>query len=1442
MFQDKDLLKHIETSSSIKTQSAVIAEWNMNIYSNILAVGNYRYRPNDPDSIYRTIPNTFLLEDKNSIPAFYYGATDADVVVDGGFDNNDLPFKLVPKKDKLKMLYSLEDCLKPFRPRSGINKAVFKSGTFLHNPDINMARKPRYYMADKNDPFKYWTSFRTEYGIEYGTSNKTINGRHAIEDAVPFVVYKEKVPANRLIVKMQTNTGDIDSGRYTNKSGSFIDPYFGELNQTVPSVWKVQVLKNNNWVDAVSFTDQDKRKDGTSIIQSDGYVELAYGLILPKIYSEVFVYRGELSSITLRPPVGTREGDAYLIVENTGDIGEYHIWYQSEWKIFVPEYGWKFEEPVVDSFTNFVTELTSPTSYTVRGEKKYKEFEYISGIRIVVDSMKKFDSSFDLIEFSARLTVDLSDRVTAFSLNKSASDLGVSGMPVGQLLASTGSLSMFDFDDAFNKNNILRTENGKEYGSIVANQNVKNIQIKLYEILTDAIGIDYYVPLKTMYSDGFPKVNNQSKEVSLELRDLYFYFESQTAPELLSTNTSVSAAVSLLLDSIGFSNYVFKRVDGESEMVIPYFFIPPDKSVAEILQQLAISTQTSMFFDEYNNFVMMSKDFIMPTVSQRSTDITFYGSMDSGQVDVVKNKDTKDKISNIIELTSQDSQVYNGGQISYTTRHIQRTIGTIKAAGMLEQERLYIYKPVLLWEVSGQESIKSINQEVENSSTYDLSAIPLNSYLPATVPTVSNGKIINNTMDLGEGIYYIGRYNGYFYANGEIIKFDAVQYNISGTGDVWINSKSEYDTYFSSLPFNGKIYPTGLVRIYAEPNYEEINGLSKLKNGEVAKHGRAQFGTSISEHNAGLSDHWSNNDNVRGVEMDSKYLFKFDQTLPKTTGNVAAGVNNTFATKTTRNGIIKNYFSSKYISESSVNRMLSTQSGTTQSSALVMNGGGFKTTDTPANFLSYVYKPLSNKFKHFGTRLRVIGRIEDNEKNGQTPVGPSELYSVQGKTADEKITIAGGGGGIAIMVDPKTNAGYYFEIIALDATKINDSARQNVHDVLFYKIEANKSTNTVPSAPAIPVTLYQGLANIIVDGGQFVGQYRRAAEQDPTVYDLSVEYQDIGSRRKFFLYLNDNLIATVFDESPLSVYNNLALFIRGTSRVMFENVYALANNYSQNTSFQLDTPISNVFGDSGISAEDSFRKYSVSGAVQASYLTGISSSQPPKFSMYFDEFGTIMREAASFNFRYDLAYPALYAQLSPTFNKLKTYAISGFRARSYGAEFLIFNTTDTILSLDSSSQSYLRIQGIAFTNQSTNNFTVDEYFSKNSNLSDPQFESTGLITAVNKVAKNYEDIKASRMLYGKKDFSLDVPYVQNADAAENLMSWLVKKITKPRKSIGLKIFANPMIQLGDIVQIDYNEKGIEKTGSADARYVVYNIEYSKTKDGPEMSVFLSEVL
>jgi hypothetical protein len=228
--------------------------------------------------------------------------------------------------------------------------------------------------------------------------------------------------------------------------------------------------------------------------------------------------------------------------------------------------------------------------------------------------------------------------------------------------------------------------------------------------------------------------------------------------------------------------------------------------------------------------------------------------------------------------------------------------------------------------------------------------------------------------------------------------------------------------------------------------------------------------------------------------------------------------------------------------------------------------------------------------------------------------------------------------------------------------------------------------------------------------------------------------------------------------------------------------------------------------------------------------------------MYFEEFGTIMREAAYFNIRYDKAYPALHAKLSPTFNKIKGYTTSGFIASSYGAEFMVFNATDTALNLDETSGNYLRIQGVTFTQQSEHELTVDEYFSKKSDFSKPVFEGSQLVSYQTKSKKDYQDIKASRLTQGKNEFVLDTPYIQSHDDADNMMSWMVSKIMKPRRSMGLKVFGMPILQLGDIVKVSYKADGVDQVAEENSRFVVYQIEYSNSLSGPDMSVFLSEVV
>jgi hypothetical protein len=293
---------------------------------------------------------------------------------------------------------------------------------------------------------------------------------------------------------------------------------------------------------------------------------------------------------------------------------------------------------------------------------------------------------------------------------------------------------------------------------------------------------------------------------------------------------------------------------------------------------------------------------------------------------------------------------------------------------------------------------------------------------------------------------------------------------------------------------------------------------------------------------------------------------------------------------------------------------------------------------------------------------------------------------------------------------------------------------------------------------------------------------------------------------------------------------------------MFENVYALANNYSQNSDVALGPIANEIFTNkTDISSNEAFRKYSINGIVQPTFLSGIDPSQPPKYNIFYEEFGSIFREMAYFNVRYDKAYPALYAAISPTFNKIRGYTVSGFFAGAYGAEFLIFNATDTFLFLDETVGNYLRIQGITFTQDSRYELTVDEYFEKTSNFANPQIKEDLTILSPGTQKELYNDIKASRITYGRNQFLLDSIYIQSADAANNLMKWLISKIMKPRKSVGVSIFANPTIQLGDIVSIDYSDSSDEVAFEPEKRFVVYSIDYKKDSFGPSMSLYLSEV-
>lgn len=1453
MFNNTVLKNHFQNSPTVQSRSKVVAEWNMNMPDNIFKLGNYRYRPQSNDTRYLTIQSTF---DANDVGQFYTGATDADVVVDGGVDDEDNPILYTATKEQLKLYYSLEDCIKPFRPRSGINKISYIPGNYipsfttdaLNNQGSFFTQRPRYYMPDRNDQFKYWTSYRTEKEssssantTERGIANRLIGQSYYLDDAAPFVVYKNNVPSNRVVVKMQTNVGDVNLGPYQSTISTIADPFFSDNNRTTPIVWKIQVLKGNQWVTIQDFNLASRRPDGSFIVPNDGYVELSYGLKIPDKYKSRFIHAEVLSSTSLLPKKSV-DGYAYLIITSSSDKGTYHIWnnLDEQYEQFVPEYTWFFTDDSLNQTKHFVTDLTNPSSYieSTTSQTKYREFEYIRGIRIVVDSMNKFNSTFDLIEFSPRLAVDISDRVVSYNITKSLGDLGSGALPIGQLLASTGNIDIFDEDQSFNENS----------GSLISDYIRKNVKFTFYENIINVSGYDYLVPIKTLYSEGFPQADITGGTISIELRDLYFYFESMPAPQLFITNVSLSYAIALLLDYVGFSNYIYKRNVSDIEPVIPYFFVSPDKNLAEILNDLAISTQTSMFFDEYNNFVVMSKNYLMPSSSERSTDYELIGSKVTDKVientaNVIKNKlISGKKLANIINISSQDKKIYNDGKITYKTRYIDKTYRELgQETNISAEDKTWIYKPSLLWQIQDSKEARIGN----SSGGYSLAALALNQDLNNLPPFVQGGNVYNNIIDFGESAYLLVRYQGYFYANGEIIKYDAVEYNVAGTGNVWISNDAEYKYYLGNMPFNGKIYHTGRVRIYSEPYYELVAGTSRRKDGVVAAHGRAQFGTKIAYHISGLDSSWVSTDNRKGCVMESQYLFG-DSLFAGSTTTGPAGINNDLAKKSTANSIIKKYLGKSNLSE---NEILTTNvinpqkhKGVVQSSALVLKGPNFTGNDPdPINVITLITKSFQDRYNYFGTRIRIIGasvgEIQDENNNSYktlVPLDGSIYYQIPTDSPNQPIKVSGNSGGIGVLVNAANNNGYYFEIISLDG------GTKEQPNIVFYKIKKDSG-----STKAIPELLWNGNGDILSDSGNFVGVAKKFEDKNTTVYDLAVEYVDdiLGTNtRRFYLYINNVLIATVDDKDPLPKSYNTALFTRGGSKCMFEHILAMGPNYSTTGSTNVTEPISKVFSGNSINIKDSLRKYALSGVLQDTYLSSVGPGNNPNYKIFYDEFGTIMRECTYLNIRFDNAYPALSSQILKPQDRVKDFTISNYQSNAYGAEFLVFNSTDSLLDLGTTSFNFLNILGIAFTQDNTNTLTVDDYFKKTSSFSDQELRGNAIIYSPLIEEQKFNTIKNSRIIYGKNEFSIESDYIQTSDDAEDLMGWIINKLMDPKKAVGIEMFATPILQLGDIVTIDYkNNDGIDMVAKQNERFIVYNIEYSRDSGGPSMTVYLSEV-
>jgi hypothetical protein len=207
-----------------------------------------------------------------------------------------------------------------------------------------------------------------------------------------------------------------------------------------------------------------------------------------------------------------------------------------------------------------------------------------------------------------------------------------------------------------------------------------------------------------------------------------------------------------------------------------------------------------------------------------------------------------------------------------------------------------------------------------------------------------------------------------------------------------------------------------------------------------------------------------------------------------------------------------------------------------------------------------------------------------------------------------------------------------------------------------------------------------------------------------------------------------------------------------------------------------------------------------------------------KVLVHFDDFGKYAREVKKFDVRFDA--PSLAPKLISLAEVNPNYYVSEYTAGSFGASFWLYNTANTAIQIDESSQTPLWIA--AYSLKSINPGTVQS----SKFIEKPEYD------------KEENDIyTTNRNVYGKQEIILSGDFINSWTQSTSLAKWVLQNLSKERKTINLQIFPNPLLELGDKVGVLYSDKLYNDENKT---YSVVSISHGISGNGPTMSVEIRE--
>jgi hypothetical protein len=1118
----------------------------------------------------------------------------------------------------------------------------------------------------------------------------------------------------------------------------------------------------------------------------------------------------------------------------------------------------------------------------------------LKGIRFLVQKMSQPSIPVEVIELSPRLVADITNNVTSLDIRSSVGNSAY-GLPIGSVVSSNGSISLSDYDSFFNKNN---------NDSILQNILKPNVEIKIYQKLT--IGSNLYrFPLKTMYSGIWEDADSLIVTTSLE--DYFKFFREAAAPDLMiANNTGVPTSVALLmmLDNVGFTGFRFEKTSNDNDyedVVMDFFYSKKEQTVLEVLEAVAISTQTSIYMDVDNELIAMTKEKM---ISPENKDFWFIGN------DGTTTKDNIPYISNIQTFNESSEPPITDVSVDYNGLGLEKkSLSLVTNNDDKKQQHLespnfgasFVNKDLrytldIVWQ-TGNDKGKSDNylaaaaiiKDIPERTPYEyfknVNPIDVNRLSDLTESANTKQDAIRQFYSRDDGAKvslcvnldkemintFINTYSGYVMIDTEIIKYNGILFFMSNPREKIFKKKilfsqEEYNFEKSKLRQGGSIEPEALIiHLDLETDIDTSDPSKNIYT--IISDGRGENKTEITAHKA----------------VDTSKEFMQDRAADdwQKYGVQLWGPKRAVPTSIIKSLTVTNRIDN-FISNKTTGALMTSKSipGYIRVSS-ARSSGNIPSRKRPGSSISGTLSDGTTLTVSEENRLRLSVGSRLTKVSGTGVFGAeTEVESIISSTK------------VKITPTATTNGEVVFGSNISDFLPIENVSEQIVSGIFKTikvkgsKIPVRRIGTRMRLVSDVPKNVDAGESLIkdscIAGIGWNIKTTSTSSRSGITGY--FVEIEDVGKIDAQSLlsenYRNLRFYKVVFEDGKHvpKIIRNAWVNVSSTPSIAPDMGTALTDAKGGGKTYAQIFDLEVVIRDKGSrryyeiywddqqvieasetkpSNETSVAGFITRGQSSAIYEYLYVSSSPD--DIVIPKQSSILTKSKDQKLSSLASRGMLPDTLMQTINNSKVlvyfedFGRYAREVKKFDARFEYPSLNASLISLSDVNPNYFVSEfqpssfGASFWlyNTASGPIQIDEssqtplWISAFSlkNINPGTVQSSKLVEKEEYAKEDNDRYTINRNIYGKQEIMLSGEFINNLEQARSLATWISDNLSKERKSITLSIFPNPILELGDKVGLLYSDKLYNDSTKT---YTISSISHTISNSGPTMNIEIRE--